>query len=64
MMITKSAKSPLNCKTTKIEIHGTKLSKLMKQKVHKQTLEISMKNVYQGMIWGSKPVEEKGRKWG
>lgn len=46
MMITKNAKSPLNCKTTKIEIHGTKLSKLMKQKVHKQTLEISMKNVY------------------
>lgn len=37
MMITKNAKSPLNSKTTKMEIHGAKFNKLMKQKFHKHS---------------------------
>lgn len=41
MMTTKNAKRPLNSKTTNIEIQGAKFNKSMKEKVHKQTLEIS-----------------------
>lgn len=38
MMTTRNTRSPLNSKTKKIEIHSAKFSKLMKQKVYKQTL--------------------------
>lgn len=62
MMTTKNAKRPLNSKTTNIEIQGAKFNKSMKEKVHKQTLEISTQGVYQGMIWGPTPVEGKGKK--
>lgn len=40
MMTTKNAKRLLDRKTTNIKIHGADFSKSMKQKVHKQTLEI------------------------
>ena len=41
MMTTKNAKRLPDSKTTNIGIQGAKFNKSMKEKVHKQTLEIS-----------------------